>query len=73
MKLYTPDNTDLIDITAIAPHADGLLIEGKIMGTMPMKAILRPAEMRRAFRLLSWRTLLAIIALPFRRGGDGRR
>jgi hypothetical protein len=69
MKLYTPDNTDLIEITAIEPHADGLLIEGRIMGTMPMKAILGAAEMRRAFRLLSLRTLLAIIALPFRRGG----
>jgi hypothetical protein len=67
MKLYTPEKTDLIDVTSIEPHADGVLIVGKIMGTMPMKAILRPAEMRRAFRLLSLRTLLALIALPFRR------
>jgi hypothetical protein len=67
MKLFTPEKTDLIEITSLAPHKDGLLIEGKIMGTMPMKAVLRPAEMRRAFRLLNLRTLAAIIALPFRR------
>ena len=42
MKLYTPEQTDLIDVTAVGPHPDGLLIEGKIMGVMPMKAVLRP-------------------------------
>ena len=53
MKLYTPEKTVLMDITAIKPHPDGLQIEGKIMGAMPMKAILRPEEMRGAFKLVN--------------------
>ena len=47
MKFYTPERTDLIEVTAVKAHPDGLLIEGKIMGAMPMKAVLRPAELRR--------------------------
>ena len=63
MKLSTPDNTDLIVITAVAPHRDGLLIEGTIMGAMPMKAVLRPAELRRGFRFLRPRVILAVIRM----------
>ena len=39
-------------MTAVAPHKDGVLIEGRIMGAMPMKAVLRPLELRHAFALL---------------------
>ena len=48
MKLFTPEKIELLVVTAVAPCADGLLIEGKIMGAMPMKAVLRPAELRAA-------------------------
>lgn len=54
MKLYSPDKSVLIEISAVKDHPEGLVIEGKIMGAMPMKAILRPEQMRAAFRLLSW-------------------
>lgn len=67
MKLFTPEKTELIDVTAVKLHDDGLLIEGKIMGAMPMKAVLRPAELRRAFALLSLPTILRLIAMLFRR------
>ena len=48
MKLYTPDNAELIEVTAIIPHEDGIQLEGTIMGAMPMKAILRPQDLRGA-------------------------
>lgn len=69
MKLYTPEATELIDVTGIHPHPDGLLIEGRIMGAMPMKAVLRPRELRSAIGLLSFRSVLTLIAMLFRRGG----
>lgn len=50
MKLYTPDNTILMDIEKLAPHEKGIIIEGKIMGTMPMKAILTPKELKAGLR-----------------------
>jgi hypothetical protein len=34
---------------------------------MPMKAMLRPSELRAGFRLLSFRTLLTLLAMLFRR------
>jgi hypothetical protein len=67
MKLYTPEKTELIDVTVVRPQGTGLLIEGKIMGAMPMKAMLRPSELRAGFRLLSFRTLLTLLAMLFRR------
>jgi hypothetical protein len=67
MRLYTPEKTELINVSAIRPHADGLLIEGKIMGAMPMKAVLRPGELRGVFRLLSFRVFLTLVAMLFRR------
>ncbi|HEX7784424.1 MAG TPA: hypothetical protein VF509_16615 [Sphingobium sp.] len=66
MKLYTPDKTVLMDVTAIRPHPDGLVIEGKIMGAMPMKAILRPAEARAAFKLLSWPVFKTALSMLLR-------
>ncbi len=67
MKLFNPENTVLIDISSIAPHGRGLAIKGKIMGTMPMSALLTPAELRAAFRLLSARTIFTLLAMLFRR------
>ncbi len=66
MRFYTPDKTELIVIKSVQPHKDGLIIEGTIMGAMPMKAILRPEELRGAFRLLSLRTIFTAIAMLFR-------
>ena len=66
MRFYTPDKTELIVIKSVQPHKDGLIIEGTIMGAMPMKAILRPEELRRVFRLLSLRTIFTAIAMLFR-------
>jgi hypothetical protein len=67
MKLYTPDNSLLMDIQSISPHPDGLLIEGKIMGAMPMKAVLRPAEMRGLFGLVGWKSIFYALRMLVRR------
>jgi hypothetical protein len=65
VKLYAPDKSMLIDVRAVKEHADGLVIEGKIMGSMPMKAVLRPEEIRAIFALLTsrvvWRAVQMIV------------
>jgi hypothetical protein len=63
MKLYTPDRTELIDISLIETHAEGLFIEGKIMGTLPMQALLTATELRRALGILSVRTVFKALAM----------
>ena len=68
MKIYTPDNKELLFVTAVERRDNALLISGKIMGTMPMKALVYPGEVRRLLKLLSFTTLLFLISLPLRRG-----
>jgi hypothetical protein len=65
VKLTTPEKTDLMVVEKVAPHPDGLLIEGTIMGAMPMKAVLSPAELRRGFRFLNARTIMTLIRMMF--------
>ena len=55
MKLQAPDKSILIEVRSVKEHPSGLVLEGKIMGTMPMKAVLTPQEFSSAFRLLTWR------------------
>jgi len=61
MKFFTEDKTVLMDVTAVKESQDGIVVEGKIMGTMPMKAVLTAIELRAGLRLLSaalvWRCL----------------
>ena len=66
MKFTTPEKTDLIVSTSVVPHPDGLLLEGKIMGAMPMKAVLRPAELRAGFRFMTPSTILTLLRMLFR-------
>lgn len=68
MIFYSPDDSLLIDVKAVKEHPEGLVIEGKIMGSMPMKAVLRPEEMRAAFKFLSWQILRRAAKMIFRAG-----
>lgn len=67
MKLYTPDNAELIDVTAIKPHVEGIQIEGTIMGAMPMKAIMRPRDLRSGFRFVSPGLIWSVFTMLFRK------
>jgi hypothetical protein len=67
MKFYTLDKTILMDITAVGPHDQGVVIEGKIMGTMPMKVVLRPAELRAGLKLVTPQLIWQLIRMLFQR------
>ena len=58
MKLYAFDNSDLMEITKIYPDGNNLVIEGFIMGAMPIRAIVKPAEVRKASKLMTAKTKL---------------
>lgn len=61
MKIYTPEGTELMMITSIEPTEAGIVISGTIMGAMPMKGVIRPAELKSGRKFLSgkltWRGL----------------
>jgi len=61
MKLYTADNSELMYVKGIRADGGRLIISGTIMGAMPVEAVLTGAEMRKAFSLLGFRTMLSAL------------
>jgi hypothetical protein len=66
MKLYASDNSDLMEIATIKVQDGNLVVEGTIMGAMPIRAIVKPAEVRKAMGLMSFRTKLVAFGMLFR-------
>jgi hypothetical protein len=69
VKLYGPDDAELMVVTSLEREADQLLIRGTVFGVMPITAHLDAEQARAALRLLLRpRLLLFVLTLPFRRG-----
>jgi hypothetical protein len=66
MKLYASDNSDLMEIGKIYPDNGNLIVEGTIMGAMPIRAVVKPAEMRKALGLMSLKTKFSAFLMLFR-------
>ena len=67
MKLYSQDNSELMLVTSLERDGDQLVMKGKVFGTMPITAKLRPEQARAALKLLTPGLLLFLLTLPFRR------
>jgi hypothetical protein len=67
LKIFGADNKEMMAISAIERDGGELVLRGKIFGTMPMMARIRPEEVRSALKLLDWRTALFLLSLPLRR------
>lgn len=67
MKLYSADKSELMNITAIERSGDDLVIKGKVFGTMPMSARLKPEEARKAMGLMNAKLILFLLSMPFRK------
>jgi hypothetical protein len=68
MKIYGADGKEMMTVTSIERVDSDLVIKGKLFGTMPLTARLKPAEARKALGLLRLRTFFFLLSLPFRRG-----
>ena len=68
MELLTKDNDSLMTVERLRPDGNDLLIEGQIMGTLPVRAVLTPDQARAALRLLTFRTFLFLLSILFRSG-----
>ena len=69
MRFFTPEGGELIEIMNVTPERNRVVIQGKIMGAMPMKAVLTPEQLRQSFKFLTPRLVFTIIAMLFRRSG----
>lgn len=68
MKLYGSDNQELMNVTSLTREGSTLVIKGRIFGSMPLTAKLRPEEVRAALKLIDFRTLLFLVTMIFRKG-----
>lgn len=69
MRFFTPEGGELIEIMNVAPERNRVVIQGKIMGAMPMKAVLTPEQLRQGFKFLTPRLVFTLIGMLFRRSG----
>lgn len=73
MKLHTPEGNELMEVRSVQRENDQLVVRGVIMGTMPTRAVIRPEELRAAFKLITWSLIVGVIALLFRRSSASAR
>jgi hypothetical protein len=69
MKLFSPDNSELMQISSLERDGDLLVIKGSAFGAMPITAQLRPEQARAALKLLNLKLVFFLITLLFRREG----
>jgi hypothetical protein len=70
MRIYGADGKEMMTVSSIEREGSTLVLKGKIFGTMPLTARVPPQEARKALSLMSARTFLFLLTLPFRRGSD---
>jgi hypothetical protein len=70
MKLYGSDNKELMSVSTLARDGNNLVIKGKIFGTMPLTAKLKPEEARAALKLMDFKTILFLLTIIFRRSNS---
>jgi hypothetical protein len=66
VKLYAPDNSVLMEISAIERKGNELIVKGKVFGAMPMVARLKPAEARKGLKLLGFKLSLFLLTFLLR-------
>lgn len=69
MRFFTPEGGELIEIMNVTPERNHVVIQGKIMSAMPMRAVLTPDQLRQGFKFLTPRLVFTLITMLFRRSG----
>ena len=66
MKLYATDNSDLMEVSKLAREGNNLVLEGTIMGAIPIRAVVKPAEVRQLMGMMNFKTKLFAASMLFR-------
>ena len=67
MKIYAHDGSELMEVESLDRDGNQLVIKGKVFGSMPMSARLKPEEARQGLKLLSPGLIGFLLTLLFRR------
>ena len=66
MELKTLEGDLLMSVSELKRDGDNLVIEGRIMEAIPIRAVLSPGQARSAFSLLSFKTVLFLLVMLFK-------
>lgn len=66
MKLYGQDKSEIMEISKIERKGNNLVLKGKVFGSMPLTAQLRPEEARKGLKLLGFKLGLFLLTFLFR-------
>ncbi|HUJ80575.1 MAG TPA: hypothetical protein VLW83_01765, partial [Candidatus Acidoferrales bacterium] len=61
MKIFGPDNSELMQITSLESEGGKLVMKGKVFGSMPLTAKLTPQEARNALKLLNFKLVVFLL------------
>ena len=67
MKLLTMEHDSLMDVKSLRQEGNTLVIEGRIMGALPVRAVLTPEQARAALKLVDLKTFLFLLTILFRK------
>lgn len=71
MKIYSQDKSELMEIQSLGRDGNNLVIKGKVFGTMPMSARLKPGDARKGLRLLNVKLVFFLITFLLRKEEEG--
>jgi len=63
MKLMTTTNSELMDVTSVRTEGNCVIVDGTIMGAMPVQAVLSGTELRKGYSMVSLGTLWQIFKI----------
>lgn len=59
MKLITNDKLGLMQITRITHDGPNIVAHGVIMGSIPIRAVVTPTELRKGMKMMSLKTFFS--------------
>jgi hypothetical protein len=60
VKIVSPDGSILMEIAGVSLADERIVVTGKIMGAMPMKAVIQPSDLRSLLWRIGPRTVVRI-------------
>jgi hypothetical protein len=60
MKMYSKDGVEMMDIYSLEKVGSNLVLQGRILQSMSATIYLRPEEVLKAMKLLTWPVVLSL-------------
>jgi len=60
MKMYSKDGVEMMVIYSLEKEGSDLVTKGKMLRSMPATIYIRPEEVWRGLKLLSWRVIFCL-------------